>query len=629
MKHLVSGLRLQLRWLFTVLALALLCNQALAQPAKDTHRFGWKDQDFLLDGKPFVIRGGEMHFSRIPREHWRSRLRMLKAMGLNTVGTYLFWNLHEPRPGQFDFSGQNDIAAFVRMAQEEGLWVILRPGPYACAEWEFGGFPSWLLKTPDMRVRSSDPRFVAAASRFLGEVGKQLAPLQVAHGGPIIMVQVENEYGSFGDDHAYMGSIRDALLAAGFDGQLYTADGPTPKMLGGGTLPEVLPVVNFGDDPAGAFSALEKFRSNLPRMAGEYYPGWFDHWGEQHHTGKLDNVLKDIGWMLERDVSFSLYMFHGGTSFGFMNGANYSKTQPYQPDTSSYDYAAPLDEAGRPTPAYFALRKLISQHLKPGEKLDEVPPSPPMIAIPRFKLTQSAPLTALLTAPVRSVRPLSLEELDQAYGLVWYRTRVPKAKALLEASDLRDMAWVYQDGKLLGRMDRRHGQRSVELDTDAGQPLDVLVENMGRINYGARMVDERKGLFGPVRFDGAPLLDWEMFKLPLNDLSQLQFTDGPAAAPAFHRGSFSLDELGDSYIDMRGWERGHVWINGHHLGRFWNIGPQQTLLVPAQWLKHGHNQIVVLELEGPGGGSVQGLTDPVFDTPAPVDTTTASTAAGQ
>lgn len=604
-----------------ILTLALLLFVALAQnataAAPATHTFGWKGEDFLLDGKPFVIRGGEMHFSRVPREHWRDRLRMMKAVGLNTVGTYLFWNLHEPRPGEFDFSGQNDIAEFVRIAQEEGLWVILRPGPYACAEWEFGGFPAWLLKTPDLRIRTSDPRYVAAATRFLGEVGKRLAPLQVAHGGPILMVQVENEYGSFGADHGYMASIRDALRAAGFDGLLYTADGPTPKMLGGGTLPDVLPVVNFGSDPAGAFAELGKFRGKTPRMAGEYYPGWFDHWGEQHHTGQVDNILKDIGWMLERDVSFSLYMFHGGTTFGFMNGANYSdqENRPYQPDTSSYDYGAPLDEAGRPTPAYHALRKLIAQHLGPGETLPEVPPSPPMIAIPRIGLAQSAPLASLLADPVRAVRPLTMEEIDQSYGFVWYRTRVPAAKATLEAGDVRDMALLYQAGKPLGAMDRRLGQRSIELDVGEGR-LDLLVENMGRINYGPRLVDERKGLLGPVRFAGKPLLEWEMFRLPLDDLSKLSFAAGRLDAPAFHRGTFRLRKLGDSYIDMRGWGRGHVWVNGHHLGRYWRIGPQQTLLVPAQWLRRGDNEIVVLELEAEARGrSVQGLTDPVFETP--------------
>ena len=321
--------------------------------------------------------------------------------------------------------------------------------------------------------------------------------------------------------------------------------------------------------------------------------------------------------MLERDVSFSLYMFHGGTSFGFMNGANYSSKEPFQPDTTSYDYAAPLDEAGRPTPAYFALRKLIGKHLQAGETLANVPPSPPMLAIPRVKLHQSAPLSSLLTTPVRAVRPLRFEELDQAYGFVWYRSRVPKAKAVLEVGDVRDMAWIYQGGNLLGTLARSRDQRSVMLETNAEQPLDLLVENMGRINYGARMIDERKGLFDPIRFNGVPLLNWDMFQLPLTDLSSLKFVAGGAASPAFHRGTFKLRALGDSFIDMRGWGRGHVWINGHHLGRYWRIGPQQSLLVPAQWLRQGDNEIIVLELDGSGGGSVQGLRDPVYETPAP------------
>jgi beta-galactosidase len=594
-----------------------LCVSILGAPqaAPSHHTFGWKGEDFLLDGKPFVIRGGEMHFSRIPREHWRDRLRMLKAMGLNTVGTYLFWNLHEPRPGEFDFNGQNDIAAFVRIAQEEGLWVIIRPGPYSCAEWEFGGFPSWLLKTPDMRVRTSDTRYVAAVTRYLREVGRQLAPLQVTHGGPVIMVQVENEYGSFGNDIGYKRSVRDALVQGGFDVTLYTADGATPKMLEGGTLPDVLSVVNFGEDPAGNFAAFARFRRNVPRMAGEYYPGWFDHWGEEHHTGNIDNIRRDIGWMLSRDISFSLYMFHGGTTFGFMNGANYSDKEPYQPDTTSYDYGAPLDEAGRPTAAYHALRELIGRHLQPGETLPDIPASPPMVAIPRFRLTQSAPLASLLIDPTQAARPLTMEELDQSYGFVWYRARLPGAgKAVLEFADVRDMALLYQSGKPLGVLDRRKAQRSIELDVAADQPLDVLVENMGRINYGPRMVDERKGLFGPVRVGDKPVLDWTMYRLPLKDLSKLRFTDEVQAAPAFHRGVFRLQSLGDSFIDMRGWGRGHVWINGHHLGRYWRIGPQQTLLVPAQWLRRGANEIIVLELESTSGRSVQGLTDPVYTT---------------
>lgn len=603
--------------LIALLFLLLVTSQGSLQAATHaTHTFGWEGEDFLLDGKPFVIRGGEMHYSRTPRAHWRERLRMLKAMGLNTVGTYVFWNLHEPRPGQFDFSGDNDIAEFVRIAQEEGLWVILRPGPYVCTEWEFGGFPSWLLKMPDLRVRTSDPRFVAATGRYLRALGEQLAPLQVTQGGPIILVQIENEYGSFGSDHGYMHSVHDALLHAGFDTTLYTADGASEKMLSDGTLPDVLSVINFGEDAAGNFEAFAKFRRGVPKMAGEFYPGWFDHWGEQHHTGDLDKIRTNLQWMLERDISFSIYMFHGGTTFGFMNGANYSKTEPYQPDTSSYDYGAPLDEAGRPTANYYALRELIGKHLPPGETLPAMPPTPAMIAIPRVELTQSASLFSLLSEPVPAPQPLTLEQLDQDYGFVLYRTPSPGAgKTELEAGDVRDYALLYQDGKPLGVLDRRLGQRGIELELVADQPLYLLVENMGRINYGKRMQDDRKGLIGPVRIDGNPATDWEMFHLPLDNLSALQFTDAGINAPAFHRGYFELSMVASSFIDMRGWGKGHAWINGHHLGRFWKIGPQQSLYVPASWLRRGRNEIVVLDVETGTHRSVQGLTEPVFETP--------------
>ena len=601
---------------------SLLTAGALTLPrsgiaATAAHDFGWKGGDFLLDGKPFVIRGGEMHYSRVPPGQWRARLRMLRAMGLNTIGTYVFWNLHEPRPGEFDFEGGNDVASFVRIAQEEGLWVILRPGPYVCTEWEFGGFPAWLLKTPDLRVRSSDPRFVAAAKRYLREVGRQLAPLQVDRGGPILMIQVENEYGSFGSDHGYMRSIHDALRQAGFDGLLYTADGATERALAGGTLPDVLSVINFGDNAAGNFAAFAKFRHDVPKMAGEFYPGWYDHWGERHHTGDLDKIRNELQWMLERGISFSLYMFHGGTNFGFTNGANDSDTEPYQPDTTSYDYGAPLDEAGRPTANFHALRALIGEHLPAGERLPEMPPPPPMIAIAPVTLDESALLDGLLGEPVRAVRPLGFEELDQAYGFVWYRARTPAhGKGRLELGDVRDYAQLYQNGRLLGTLDRRLGERSIELDLASGRALDLVVENMGRINYGQRMVDERKGLLGPVRFAGKPVLDWEMYRLPLQDLSPLRFARERRDAPAFHRGRFNVGERSSSFIDMRGWGKGHVWVNGHHLGRYWRIGPQQTLYLPAEWLRRGVNALLVLELEpGVHGGSVRGLTEPVFATP--------------
>jgi len=576
------------------------------------HTFTWHDQDFLLDGKPFQIRSGEMHYARIPREYWHDRLKKLKAMGLNTVSTYTFWNFHEARPGQFNFAGRHDAAAFVRTAQDEGLWVILRLGPYSCAEWDFGGFPGWLLATAGIRVRSSDPRFLAAARRYMLHVGSELSPLQVTRGGPILMAQIENEYGSFGSDHAYMRAIRQMLLDAGFDVPLFTADGPTPRMLSGGTLPEVLSFINFGSDPAKQFEAFGRFRQNVPRMCAEFYPGWFDHWGEIHHHGNNQNLMEGVEWMLSNGVSFNLYMFHGGTSFGYMNGANFGNA--YQPDVTSYDYDAPLDEAGRPRAKYFDLKKLIEQH-SPGTQIPALPAALPLIEIPRFELTQSARLDGLLDNPIRSIEPKPMESLGQSYGFILYRW-VPErpTKGRLNIISMNDYALIYQGDNKLGELDRRFNQNAVDVDLAPAQPLDILIENMGRINYGPHMSDERKGITERVLLSGRELGGWQMFPLPLDSLSKLHFSPKPKRGPRFYRDSFQLSSVGDTFIDVRGWGKGHVWVNGHHLGRFWKIGPQQTLFCPAPWLKTGENEITVLELETTGATSVQGLKDPVYET---------------
>ncbi len=576
------------------------------------HTFTWKGELFLLDGKPFQILSGEMHYARIPRDYWRDRLQKLKAMGLNTVSTYMFWNFHEPRPGEFNFTGRADAAAFIRMAQEEGLWVILRPGPYSCAEWDFGGFPGWLLRTPDIRVRSTDPRFIVPAHRYMKHVGVELASLQITRGGPILMVQVENEYGSFGSDHSYMQVIRGMLLEAGFDVPLFTADGPTPHMLSGGTLPDVLSFINFGSDPAKQFERFARFRRNVPRMCAEFYPGWFDHWGEIHHRGNNQDLIEGVQWMLSNGVSFNLYMFHGGTSFGFTNGANFNKA--YEPDVTSYDYDAPLDEAGRPRPKYFDLRTLIQQHF-PERRIPSLPKPLPVIDVPPFDLAESARLDDILGKPVRSATPLPMESLGQSYGFILYRwTPERPTKGRLSMTRMSDYALIYQGDSKLAELDRRFDQNAADVDLAPAQPMDILVENMGRINYGPRMVDDRKGITERVMLNGVELKGWEIYALPLDDLSRLHFSSKPKRGPRFYRGSFQLTVVGDTFLDMRGWGKGHVWVNGRHLGRFWRIGPQQTLYLPAPWLRAGENEIVVLELESGGGQSIQGLRDPVYET---------------
>jgi beta-galactosidase len=582
-----------------------------APPA--AHTFGQKGEHFLLDDKPFQIISGEIHYARVPREYWRDRLRKIRSLGLNAICTYLFWNMHEPEPGVFNFEDNLDAAAFIRAAQEEGLWVLLRPGPYSCAEWDFGGYPAWLLAAPDMRVRSTDARFLDAARKYMLEVGRQLAPLQITRGGPILMVQVENEYGSFGHDHAYMQSIEKMIRDAGFDVTLYTADGSGPSELGGGTLPDAVSAINFGDgdDPAQEFANFAKFRQGVPRMNGEFWDGWFDHWGETHHVTSPEAAAKGLDWMLSRGISVSLYMVHGGTSFGFMSGANFDKE--YQPDISSYDYDAPIDEAGRPTSKFEAIRDVIQKHLPAGTHLPPVPDALSVIEIPTFELVESARLEPLLGRPIRSERVKTMEALGQSYGFILYRTTMEKAaRGRLEIKEARDYAVVSQDAKRLGVLDRRLRQSALDVDLEAGVPLDILVENMGRINFGPHLVDDRKGITERVTLDGKELTGWEIYPLPLTDLSPLRFTSAREPAPAFHRGAFELNTVGDVFLDLRGWGKGCVWVNGHNLGRYWRIGPQQTLFLPGPWLQQGKNLVVVLDLEDTTHRSLTGRREPVW-----------------
>ena len=597
------------------LLLTLLTSRLLhgTQSRQRAHTFGWEGQHFLLDDKPFQIISGEMHYARVPRPYWRQRMRLMKAMGLNTLTTYVFWNLHEPRPGEFDFSGNLDISEYIRTAQQEGLWVILRPGPYICSEWDFGGFPAWLLATPDMKVRSTDARFLAAAERYLKRVGQELAPLQITRGGPIIMTQVENEYGSFGDDKTYMRAIRKMIVASGFDVTFYTADGAS--RLAQGTLPDVLSAINFGatDPPEKEFARFDQFRQNVPKMCGEYWVGWFDAWGQNHHTVPADLPAAGLDWMLGQGISVSLYMFHGGTSFGYMSGAN--KYAVYTPDITSYDYDSPVDEAGRTTPKFFALREVIKKHLPPGTVLPDPPPAPAMIEIPRFELNESASLFDSLPASVTSEQVKSMEMLGQSYGLILYRTKATASgKAVLKITEPRDYALVYQNRKQVAVIDRGLNQTSAEVELDASQPLDIVVENMGRVNFGPNLVNERKGITESVSLNDQTLTGWQIFPLPLAGVARLKFSAAPQSGPSFYRGSFDLHALGDTYLDMRGWGKGLVWVNGHNLGRYWKIGPQQSLFVPAEWMRTGKNEVVVFDYESGGQHSLAGIRQLVFET---------------
>lgn len=573
---------------------------------------------FLLDGKPIVIRCGEIHSARVPREYWKHRLQMAKAMGLNTVCAYLFWNQIEPREGEFDWSGMADIAEFCRLAQAEGLWVILRPGPYACAEWEMGGLPWWLLKHDDIRLRTRDPRFMTAVRRYLEEVGRQLAPLQITRGGPIIMVQAENEYGFFGKDAEYMGDIRRALLDAGFDVPLFACN--PVWHLRNGHREDLFPVVNFGSDPEGAFKALRDILPEGPLMCGEFYPGWFDTWGQPHHVGKTDPHLRNLETMLSMNASFSIYMAHGGTSFGFGPGAD----RPFKPDTSSYDYDAPISEAGWATPKFFQTRDLFARHLLPGESIPEPPAPNPVISFPAVRSTGFAPLLSDLPAPVRASRPLNFEKLDQPHGAVLYRTTVPAGpEAVLRAEAVNDIGQLFLDGQRIAGFDRRHRVFFATLPArEKSAELEVLVEAMGRVNFGVE-VHDRKGLRGPVLLGENELLDWEMFSLPLDSahLRRLDFTPAtpaeavpsPRLRPGFHRFTVDLENTGDTFLDMRPWGKGMVWVNGRNLGHYWNIGPQQTMFLPGPWLNAGRNEFIVLDYHADKDATLAGLEKPILD----------------
>ncbi len=582
---------------------------------KVPHHLTAQGEQFMLDGKPFIIRSGEMHYPRVARPYWRDRMRKMRAMGLNTLCTYVFWNLHESKRGKFDFKGNLDLAAFIKTAQEEGLYVIVRPGPYICTEWEWGGFPAWLFQIPGIKVRSADPKFLDAAARYVKQVGHQIAPLLGKNGGPIILAQVENEYGSFGSDKVYMNAVRKMMQDAGIDTTYYTSDGPGQNMLNGGTLPDVLSVINFGQgNPEPEFREFAKFRTNVPKMCGEYWCGWFDHWGEEHHRTGAKEAADGVEWMLSRGISFNLYMAHGGSSFGFMSGANYGGA--YEPDISAYDYDSPLDEAGRVTPKFSAIRNVIKKYLPAGETIPEAPSSPSLLSIPNITFSESASISQLLGTPQKSEMPKSVEELKQDLGLTLYRTQNAAAKSgVLKVDDARDYATIMSNGIPQGTLDRRKKEKTVNVNLPANSTLDILVENMGRVNFGPRLVDDHKGIIGNVSFGGTVLKGWDQYTLPLNDLSALAFSNSIQSGPAFYRAHFELKKVGDTFIDTRNLGKGFVWVNGHNLGRFWRIGPQQTLFTPAMWLKKGENEIVVFDYDFALGKTIQGVMDPIYETP--------------
>jgi beta-galactosidase len=586
-----------------VLSLAVILLSAFALNAQVAkHTFALADSTFLLDGKPFQIISGEMHYPRVPREAWRQRMKMAKAMGLNTIGTYVFWNVHEPQKGVFDFSGNADIVEFVKTAQQEGLWVILRPSPYVCAEWEFGGYPYWLEKEDGLIVRSKENKYISEYRKYINEIGKRLAPLQVNHGGNILMVQVENEYGSYGKDKDYLALNQKMFKDVGFDGQLYTCD--PEAAIKDGHLPGLLPAINGVDDVAKVKRLITQHHNGKgPFFIAEWYPAWFDWWGTKHHTVPADDYLPKLDAVLAAGVSINMYMFHGGTTRGFMNGANFNDKDPYEPQVSSYDYDAPLDEAGNATTKFMKFRKVIQRHLPAGQQLPDVPAAKPVMAIPAIMLTKTSSMFAQLPKAVSALNPLTFEDINQAYGFVFYRTIIQGGKkGVLKINGLRDYGMVFLNGQRIGILDRRLKQDSLELTLPSGKvQLDILVENLGRINFGPFLLQNKKGITGGVSFGNTPVTKWITYGFPLTNISRVKGAPGKVVGnlPAFKKGVFNLQRVADTYFDMSKWGKGIVWVNGHNLGRYWQVGPQQTLYVPAEWLKKGKNHVVVLELIKP------------------------------
>ncbi len=562
----------------------------------------WDARQFYLDGEPFVIRSAAMHYFRIVPQYWRDRLKKLKDCGFNTVETYTCWNLHERREGEFDFSGILDLERYVAAAAELGLKVILRPGPYICAEWDAGGLPSWLLRYPHLPLRCCDEVFLGKVRRYYTELFRRLRPYLATNGGPVLMVQVENEYGSYGNDKRYLQAIADLYRELGVDVPLFTSDGPCKWMLGGGTLPEILSVANFGSKPKEAFEELKGFKPEQPVMCGEFWCGWFDHWYEPHHVRTADSTVEDIRAMLEMGASFNMYMFHGGTNFAFWNGAN--DPGDYQPTITSYDYCAPLAEDGSLTDTYLALQKLFCE--TDGVPVPPPAPAPVHAAYGEVRLTESLPLSAAvphLAKPVSAPNTLTFEQLGLDFGYVLYSTtlRGPFEKLPLNVGGLHDRAHVFVDGELRGIVERDRRDPEILLQLEKGETLrlDILVENMGRVNYGPRMFDE-KGILGGVRLGQQYHFGWTMYPLAMEGLSALPFEKGAAAfdgEPEFLRGTLHIEgEPADTFLRPQGLEKGFVVVNGFNIGRYYNsAGPQKTLYLPAPLLHTGDNEIIVFE----------------------------------
>lgn len=622
--------------------LVALCCPVQTHAAARVGNFTVGKGTFLLNGKPFIVKAAEVHYPRIPRPYWEQRIKMCKALGMNTLCLYVFWNIHEPQEGQFNFTGNNDVAEFCRLAQKNGMYVIVRPGPYVCAEWEMGGLPWWLLKKKDIRLRDLDPYFMSRVKVFEEQVARQLAPLTIQRGGPIIMLQVENEYGSYAENKSYIRAIRDLLKASWFskDKQgnevgpvLFQCDWASNFTHNG--LDDLVWTMNFG---TGAnideqFKRLGELRPDAPKMCSEFWSGWFDKWGARHETRPAKTMVEGIDEMLSKGISFSLYMTHGGTSFGHWAGAN---SPGYAPDVTSYDYDAPINEYGQATPKYYELRRTLEKY-NGVKALPAVPKAAaPLVGFAKVKLDNRITLRNFITRTVKSRDIKTFEEMDFGWGSAFYSTTLPELSqsSLLTVSDAHDYAQVFVNGEFVGKIDRIKNEKSIKLPpVKKGAKLDILVEAMGRVNFGWAIKDY-KGITGDVTIATTQdqhdvtynLKDWTIGLVPdevdtlvaqsrkphLDLRIHLDVSNG-TREPSVYLGSFTLSKVGDTFINMENFGKGQVYVNGHALGRFWNIGPQQTLYAPGCWLKKGKNEIMVLDVVGTDNPVLWGQDKPELD----------------
>ena len=597
--------------ILTFLAIILLTTAGFPQKQKARHTFVLGESEFLLDANPLQIISGEMHPARIPEEYWRHRIRMAKAMGCNTISVYIFWNYHEQQENIFDFTSPNhNLGEFFKIVQDEDLWIIVRPGPYVCAEWELGGIPPYLLRIPDIKLRCMDPRYMAAAERYIAKLASEIKPYLITNGGSVLMLQIENEYGSYGNDRNYIKRLKDIWMENGIDVPFFTGDGPTTYMLEAGTLPGCAVGLDSGSDSS-HFELAAKINPGVPVFSSETYPGWLTHWGEKWARADTIELLKEVKFLMDNRKSFNFYVVHGGTNFGYTAGAN-SGGKGYEPDVTSYDYDAPINEQGNPTSKYLALRRLLGSYLPKGKKLPPIPDPVPSQEIPAVGLTPFTSLWDNLPTPVNSVQPKPFEAYGQDYGFILYTTElIGHKKGKLVVTDLHDYATVFLNGEFIGTLDRKEGVNSIDLpESKAEKPvLEIFVEGMGRINFAQYLID-RKGITERVTLNGMTLMNWKVYNLPMDEkfiYSLRSSNRNQGKKGIFFKGNFVLSARGDTYIDMSNFKKGIAWVNGHNLGRYWEIGPQKRLFCPATYLNQGLNEIIVFDLNQTESGLVFGF----------------------